>query len=118
MPLNIPISLILSYSLYSFFLFYQQLHLKNFQGASQAFGLTLGVFAFAGMLFGLGFLLYYGYKVSWLQAGVLFLLAFVIKVVWFFIEAKAGLRNFARVFSIGGFVALPVCGYFMWTTLL
>ncbi len=115
--MNISLSLIISYSLYSFFLFNQQLHLKNFQGASRAFAAVLGIFVFVGMIFGHGFLLYYGYKVSWLQAGALFLLAFLIKIAWFFIEAKTGLRNFAWVFSAGGFVALPGCGYFMWAAL-
>ena len=115
--LTIPESLLVSYTLFSFFLFYQQLHVKNFQGANIAFGTFLAIFCFAAMLFGLGFLLYYGYKVSWLQAGLLFVLAFLIKIVWFAIEAKIGLRGFAWVLSLAGFVVIPVCGYFMWITL-
>jgi len=115
--MDMPISLITSYTIFSFFLFYQQLHLKNFQGASEAFGTLLGIFAFVGMLFGLGFLIYWGYKVSWLQAAALFGIAFAIKFVWFPIEAKLGLRNSYWVFSLAGFIALPVSGYFMWAAL-
>ena len=115
--MDMPITLIISYAVFSFFLFYQQLHLKNFQGASEAFGAMLGIFAFGGMLFGLGFLIYWGYKVSWLQAVALFGIAFAIKIVWFPIEAKLGLRNSYLFFSLAGFIALPVSGYFMWAAL-
>lgn len=115
--MDMPISLIISYAVFSFFLFYQQLHLKNFQGASEVFGALLGIFAFAGMLFGLGFLIYWGYKASWLQAATLFGIALAIKFVWFPIEAKLGLRNSYWVFSLTGFIALPISGYFMWAAL-
>ena len=115
--MDIPVRLIISYAVFSFFLFYQQLHLKNFQGASEAFGAALGIFAFVGMIYGLGFLIYWGYKISWLQAGILFAIAFAIKLVWFPIEAKLGLRNSYRIFSMLGFAALPVSGYFMWASL-
>ncbi len=115
--MDIPVTLIISYAVFSFFLFYQQLHLKNFQGASKAFGAALGIFAFVGMIFGLGFLMYWGYKISWLQAGILFAIAFAIKLVWFPIEAKLGLRNSYWIFSVVGFAALPLSGYFMWASL-
>ncbi len=115
--MDMPITLIISYAIFSFFLFYQQLHLKNFRGASEVFEASLGIFALIGMLFGLGFLIYWGYKVSWLQAAALFGIAFAIKIVWFPIEAKLGLRNFYWLFSLAGFVALPVSGYFMWSVL-
>lgn len=115
--MDMPLSLIISYSIFSFFLFYQQLHFKNFHGESEAFGALLGIFALVGMLYGLGFLIYWGYKVSWLQAAALFSIAFAIKIVWFPIEARLGLRNTYWVFSLIGFVALPVSGYFMWAVL-
>jgi len=116
--MNIPLTLIVSYAVFSFFLFYQQLHLKNFRGASQGFATLLGLFALVGMIFGLGFLIYWGYKVSWLEAAILFGIAFAIKVVWFPIEARLGLTNSYWLFSLAGFVALPVAGYFMWAALL
>lgn len=106
--------LVVSYTLFSFFLFYQQLHIKNFRGASQGFLSLLTVFAFVAMLGGFGFLIYYGYKVSWLGALAFFGISLAVKFVWFGIEAKLGLRNAASFISIAGFVGIPVCAYFMW----
>ncbi len=66
-----------------------------------------------GMLFGLFFLIYWGYKVSWLQAATLFGIALALTIVWFPIEAKLGLSNSYWLFSLAGFITLPVSGYFM-----
>ena len=106
-----------SYALFSLFVFYQQLHVKTYRGASQGFGAVLTAFAFLAMLAGIAFLLYYGYKVSWLGAAGLFGIALLVKVVWFGIEAKLGIRNAAPFISLGGFVGIPVCAYFMWASL-
>jgi hypothetical protein len=65
---DIPASLLASYTLFSFFLFYQRLHLKNFGGASRLFEVLLVLSVAAATLFGIGFLLYWGYRVSWIQA--------------------------------------------------
>ncbi len=105
------------YSLYSLFVFYQQLQVKNFRGASQQMHFVLSAFALLGMLFGIGFLAYYGYRVSWLGAGVLFLAAFAVKIVWFFFEAKLGIRGLAAYISLAGFVAIPVLGYLLWASI-
>ncbi len=115
--LNVPTPLLISYVGFTLFLFYQRLHIKTFHGSSVIFPFVLNIFALAGMLFGLWFLIYYGYKISWLQAIFLFVLAFLVKIVWFAIEAKIGLRGLALFFSLAGFVGLPVCGYFMWVSL-
>lgn len=110
-------TLISSYALFSLFVFYQQLHVKTYKGASQGFGLVLNLFAFLAMLAGLAFLFYYGYTVSWLGALGLFGIALVVKFVWFGIEAKLGIRDAAPLVSFAGFVGIPVCAYFMWTDL-
>ena len=109
-------TVIASYGIFSILVFYQQLHVKTFRGASQAFGMVLTVFAFLAMLTGLAFLIYYGYKVSWLGALGLFAIALLIKVVWFGIEAKLGIRDLAPFLSIAGFAGIPVAGYFMWAS--
>ncbi len=115
--MNIPTLLLASYLIYSFFLFYQQLHLKKFKGASEVFSTILGLFALVGMIYGLGFLVYWGYSVSWLEAVVLFAASFAVKLVWFPIEAKLGMQNAYPIFSLLGFIAMPVSGYFMWNSL-
>jgi len=115
--MDIPTTLIVSYSVFSFFLFYQQIHLKNFQGDDEIFEFSLAIYAFGGMLFGFCFLIYWGYMFSWLQAVSLFGIAFAIKLVWFPIEAKLGLTNLYWFFSGTGFIAIPVSGYYMWSNL-
>ena len=115
--MDIPITLLASYAAFSFFGFYQKLHIKNFRGASQSFLLVLNLFTLTATVFGVGFLLYYGYKVSWIEAAILFGVAFAIKFIWFPIEAKLGLRNSYFMFSLAGFVIMPVCAYFMWVAL-
>jgi hypothetical protein len=109
--------LIASYALFSLFVFYQQLHVKTFRGASQIFGTELTLFTFVAMLAGLVFLLYYGYKVSWLGALGLFCVALVVKFLWFGIEARLGLRAAAPSFSMVGFIGIPLCTHFMWAAL-
>jgi len=115
--MDIPTSLVISYAVFSFFLFYQQLHIKNFHGASQAFAFALNIFAFAGMLFAIGFLLYWGFSVSWWQALLLFGVSFLVKIIWFPLEAKLGLTRFYWLFSLGGFAVLPISGFFMLSAL-
>ena len=110
-------NLIASYALFSLFVFYQQLHVKTYRGASQGFGTLLTLFAFFAMLAGLAFLFYYGYEVSWLGAAGPFGIALVVKFVWFGIEAKLGLRDAAPLVSATGFEGIPACAYFMWTGL-
>jgi hypothetical protein len=103
------------YCLYSVFVFYQQLHAANFRGESQSFGLFLGVF---GLLFTVGqyiFLLFYGLKISWPGAIGMFALSFLFKQAWFWIEAKLGLRSAAFLISLSGFIALPICAYFLYS---
>jgi len=115
--MDIPITLLTSYVAFSFFGFHQKLHIKNFRGASQSFLLVLNLFTLAATAFGVGFLLYYGYKVSWVETAILFGVAFAIKFIWFPIEAKLGLGNSYFMFSLAGFVIMPICAYFMWSAL-
>lgn len=112
------LTLIGSYALFSLFTFYQQLHVKTFRGANQAFSALLTWFAFVAMLVGLVFLFYYGYKVSWFGSLGLFGIALVVKFLWFGIEAKLGLRDAAPFLSLAGFAGIPICAYFMWTAVL
>ena len=111
------VSLIISYAVFSFFGFYQKLHIKNFKGASQAFLLVLNLFTLTARVFSVGFLLYYGYEVSWVESAVLLGVGFSVKFIWFPIEAKLGLHDSYFIFSLTGFVIIPVCAYFMWAAL-
>lgn len=108
--------LVVSYTLFSFFVFYQQLHVKNYRGASQGFGSFLTLFSFVAMLAGFAFLIYYSYQVSWLGALALFGISLAVKFVWFALEAKLGIRAAAPFISLTGFLGIPVCAYFAWAS--
>lgn len=115
--MGISANLIISASLFSLFLFYQKLHLKNFGGASEALNIALLIFTFGGTIYGASFLIYWGYKIDWLQAITLFAIGFIAQLIWFSIEAILKLRSLYWVFSLLGFAVIPVSGYFMWAAI-
>ena len=69
------------------------------------------------MIFAYGFLLYWGYTVNWMQAVLLLVLSLAIKLIWFPIEARLGLRNQYRRLSLPGFVVMPACALVMLASL-
>jgi hypothetical protein len=97
------------YCLFSIFVFYQQLHVKNFRGASKAFGLALSISAVLGMLTGFAYLLYYGWSVAWWAPIVIFILGILVSLVAFTLERVVG----ALALSLLGFIGWPVSAYFM-----
>ena len=101
------------YCLFSVFVFYQQLHGKNFRGSSQAFGLALNIFAFAGMLTGFAYLIYYGWTIVWWAPLVVFGIGLIASILGVVMERILG----SLVLSLAGFVAWPVSAYFMFALL-
>jgi hypothetical protein len=97
------------YCLMSVFVFYQQLHHKNFAGGSLGFSLALGMSAILGSLTGLFYLGYYGWNISWWAAVVVLALSVLTGFVSFAIERVSG----AVAISLIGFVGWPICAYFM-----
>lgn len=110
-----PVSLVVSFTLFTTFLFYQQKHVSTFQGASQAFVLLLSFFALVGFVFELGFLLYFGYQTSIWTAVKLVGLGVVLWIPLMMLEVSVSSRVpvFYVLLSLAGFVAMPVCAYFM-----
>ncbi len=102
-------SSIFFYCAFSIFVFYQQLHVKNFQGASQVFAMVLSISAFAGMLVGLAYLAYYGWSVAWWTPLVILAIGLIATVVGAIAERIVG----AMMLSLGGFIGWPICAYFM-----
>lgn len=97
------------YCLFSIFVFYQQLHVKNFGGGSEAFGLALSISAFIGMLIGFAYLGFYGWSVVWWAPIVIFFLGVLASMIGFVFERAVG----ALALSIAGFIGWPVSAYFM-----
>ena len=101
------------YSLFSCFVFYQQLHGKNFRGQSPICGLLINVSAFIGMVTGFIYLIYYGWNVVWWAPIVIFFIGLLSSFFNFFIERLLG----AYVLSIGGFIGWPICAYLMFSNI-
>lgn len=112
---GLPVSLVVSFTLFGTFLFYQQKHVSTFQGGSQAFVAALSLWALVGFLFQTAFLLYFGYHVSVWSALKLFGLSVVLWLPLMFVEVTVSARVplFYVALSFAGFVAMPLCGYFM-----
>jgi hypothetical protein len=83
---NISWLSVLFYCLFGTFIYYQQLHVKDFRGASQIFGFMLSLSAFAGMITGLVYLIYYGWTVVWWAPMVIFIIGVLFTVVSILIE--------------------------------
>ena len=115
--MEIPWLLLIAYTMLTFFSFYQKLHIKNFRGESEVFLMILNIFTLIATVFGLAFLVYWAWKVSWTQAFMIFIIAFLVRVLWFPIEAKLGLRNAYPVPSMIGFFVIPISGVAMWLSL-
>jgi membrane-bound ClpP family serine protease len=94
------------------FIFYQQLHAKHFRGASQGFLSFLIFTGFIGMATGLVFLVYYGIKVVWWAPLALFGLGLAFQLISNMIENLIG----AFALSILGFVVWPVCAFLMFAS--
>lgn len=104
---------ILYYCIFGTFVYYQQLHLKNFRGASKIFKQLLTVFAFVGMIVGLVFLIYYGYKVTWWAPFIILLLGLLSMFIAVYIEKLIG----TLTMSLLGFIVWPLCAYLMFSTI-
>lgn len=97
------------YCVFGIFVFYQQLHAKHFRGANQTFGLILSISAFLGMLTGFAYLIYYGWYVTWWAPIIIFVLGILASMCGFIVERVVDRFQL----SFAGFVAWPVCAYFM-----
>lgn len=97
------------YCVFSVFVYYQQLHGRDFKGASQGFALALNLFAFVGMLVGFAYLGYYGWNVSWLGAIAAFILGIVAILPAVFVERIVG----KLTTSLAGFIVWPLAAYMM-----
>jgi hypothetical protein len=112
MPEELPLSTLLLYCLFSTFVFYQQLHLRDFRGRSKVLEAVLGLFAFAGMITGLGFLGYYGWVIAWWAPIILFVAGLAFQLVMNIVERAVG----GLTISLAGFVGWPVCAYFLFAS--
>lgn len=97
------------YCIFSIFVYYQQLHGRDFKGGSVVFGSVLSLFAFAGMIVGFAYFIYYGWTVSWLGAIAAFFIGLAAMIPAVFAERIVG----KLTLSLAGFLVWPFCAYMM-----
>ena len=105
---------VLFYCLFGIFVYYQQLHVRDFHGASQLVYLLLTLSAFAGMIAGLIYLIFYGWVVVWWAPIIIFLISLVFgTTMGVIIESLVGRHTLSFI----GFFGWPLCAYLMFQSI-
>jgi len=102
------------YIAYSIFAAQQKFCVRDFRGSNQLYRLALGYFAFLTMVFGLGFLIYFGLKTAWWTPFILFvggLLAYL--PFTFLIETFTERFIHLQVWGAASFLAIPIIAYLL-----
>ena len=110
---SLSAELIITFTLYSFFGFYLKKWSLDFRDQSFLFETFLTWFMGLASTFGVGFLIYFGYKFGWLLALQLLGITFIASFIIIAIEGRLTRRMIYPVETIGivGFVVTPILGY-------
>lgn len=105
--LNWP--LIITYSLYSSFSAFQKFCVRDYKGHSEFYKNILATFTFITQIFGLVFLIYYGFQTTWWSPLLLYGLGLLSYLLLGFIE------NLIPIWILGAssFIVVPCCGFLM-----
>ena len=111
---SLSTELVITYTLYSFFGFYLKKWTTIYRGASFGFETFLTWFMGLSSTYGVGFLIYFGYKFGWLLALKLLGISFIISWLMIMIEGALSTRIsyfFYQKIGMVAFVATPILGY-------
>lgn len=105
-----PIGLIISFTFFAIFRYFQATCLRDFQGLSGRTKTMLDVVSVFGLTFELGLLAFYGYIVfpMWYYALALFAIAFVVKNVLFKLATLNKSGKAITVVAMLGFIGIPL----------
>ena len=105
--------LIITFSIYSFFIFYLQKWSSVFRGGNPYFETFLNFFMGFATIYGLGFLVYFGYKFNWSSPLILFGISLLIKGAMIMVESIlfARVRYIVEFLGAVGFIVVPILGY-------
>ena len=126
----LSLELIITFSIYSFLCFYQQKWVHDYESSSYVlriltfldirsyknelrFQTFLTQFMGIATIYGIGFLIYFGYKIEWVSALILFAISLVIKGIFILVEAQLTIRLEYAVEYIASaaFILIPILGY-------
>ena len=101
--------LVFTYAVFAGFAAQQRNAYQNFRGRSEFYYNCLGFYAMGTILFGLGFLVYCGFRLNWWSPIILVLGGLVgqIPFTWMEIKMQTVLPWMARI--LFGLLALPLC---------
>ena len=111
---SLSTELIITFTLYSFFGFYLKKWSLDFRDQSFLFETFLTWFMGLASTFGVGFLIYFGYKFGWLLALKLLGISFIISWLMIMVEGALSARIsyfFYQKIGMVAFVATPILGY-------
>ena len=105
--------LIITYILYSFFGFYLKKWTTVFRGGSFAFETFLIWFMALSSIYGISFLIYFGYKFGWILSLKLLGITFIGSGIIIAIEGALTRRMSYPIETLGsiGFIAIPILGH-------
>lgn len=106
---SLPWSVIIIYCIYASFASFQKFCIRDLKGQSETFGMVLGFFAFFTMLFGIGFLIFYGFSTAWWAPIVLFFFGLLAYIPLGFLEEIIPLP----ILAFSSLIVIPVCAYYL-----
>ena len=107
---HLPWSILVTYCVYAMFAAQQKFCIRDFRGSSRGYYLLLGYFAFFTSLFGIGFLIFYATRTSWMASLALFAIGLLIYIP--FVKFEMMVEKFMPLYAWGllSFVVIPICG--------
>lgn len=103
-----PIGLIICFTIFAIFRYFQATCLRDFQGLSGGKKMLLDTVSAFGLVFELLILVYYGYITIWYYAIALFAIAFAVKNVLFWLAAKNKTGKAITFVAMLGFIGIPL----------
>jgi len=103
---SLPWSVIITYCVYASFAAFQKFCVRDFRGRNEGYRMALGFFAFLTMVFGIGFLVFYGFSTVWWAPIVLFVFGILAYIPLGFLEEIIPMW----ILGLLSFIVIPICG--------
>ena len=109
MSYHLPFSVLITYGIFAVFASQQKFCLRDFRGSNQSYKLALAVFATLTSLFGIGFLVYYGFHTTWWAPLLLFAVGLLVYIPFTSLEASVEKFMPLQIWGMLSFIVVPVC---------
>lgn len=106
---ELPWSVVCLYATLAAFSAEQRFCIREFRGRSRLYGLLLGYWAGATMLFGVGYLVAYGMRVKWWAPFILYGIGLLVSMIVPWSERIVP----TWIWAVLSFVGVPICAWFL-----